>query len=210
MNSDIVTHGTSSRADRMTAQLARNWWLIGLRGVLGVAFGLIAWFAPVAVMLSLALLFAAYLVVDGVFGIAAAMRAAGHHERWGWLLFEGVLSLAMGIIAAVIPAAAVLSFVLITAVWALLSGGAMLAAAFSLHPAHGRWWLALGGIVSLIWGVLLVLAPVVGALVLTWWLGAYAIVFGVMLLVLAFRLRAGRDRAGPVRDDTTGGAERAA
>jgi uncharacterized membrane protein HdeD (DUF308 family) len=115
----------------------------------------------------------------------------------------------MGIIAAVIPAAAVLSFVLITAVWALLSGGAMLAAAFSLHPAHGRWWLALGGIVSLIWGVLLVLAPVMGAIVLTWWLGAYAIVFGVMLLVLAFRLRAGRDRAGPVRDDTTGAAHAA-
>jgi uncharacterized membrane protein HdeD (DUF308 family) len=84
---------------------------------------------------------------------------------------------------------AVVAFVLLTAAWALLTGGLMLAAAFRLHVSHGRWWLALGGIVSLVWGVLLIIAPMIGAVVLTWWLGGYAIVFGIVLLVLGVRLR---------------------
>jgi uncharacterized membrane protein HdeD (DUF308 family) len=172
----------------MNALLAQNWWAIGLRGIAAIVFGVIALLLPGAVMLSLALLFAAYLLVDGVFAIVAAVRAARSHERWGLLLAEGVLDIGMGAVAAVFPAAAVLGFVLVTAAWALLTGGLMFAAAFRLHVSHGRWWLALGGIASLIWGVLLVIAPMIGAVVLTWWLGAYAVVFGVLLLALAWQL----------------------
>jgi uncharacterized membrane protein HdeD (DUF308 family) len=105
------------------------------------------------------------------------------------LLIEAVLNIIMGLIALAFPASAVLAFVLVTAAWALLSGGLMLAAAFRLHMSHGRVWLALGGIVSIVWGILLVISPIIGALVLTWWLGAYAIVFGIALLILGFRLR---------------------
>jgi len=68
----------------------------------------------------------------------------------------------------------------------------MLAAAFNLHDTHGRWWLAAGGAVSMVWGVVLLIAPMIGALVLTWWLGAYAIVFGIAMLALAFTLRGRR------------------
>ena len=121
------------------------------------------------------------------------MRAARAHERWGLLLAEGALNIVMGLIAGVFPVSAVLAFVFVTAAWALITGGLMLAAAFKLTQAHGRLWLALGGIVSVIWGVLLVIAPLVGAVVLTWWLGAYALVFGIALLVLAFQLRAHKD-----------------
>ena len=180
-------------SDAMSAVLAQNWWLIALRGVFAILFGIIAFAAPGAVMLTLALFFAAYLLVDGVTGIAAAVRAARAHERWGLLLAEGALNIVMGLIAAVFPVSAVLAFVFVTAAWALITGGLMLAAAFKLTQAHGRLWLALGGIVSVIWGVLLVIAPLVGAVVLTWWLGAYALVFGIALLVLAFRLRAHKD-----------------
>ncbi|HEY3847301.1 MAG TPA: HdeD family acid-resistance protein [Acetobacteraceae bacterium] len=169
--------------------LARNWWAIALRGLAAVVFGLIALFVPGAVMLTLAVLFAAYLVVDGVLGIIAAVRAASHHERWVLLLFEGVVNIVVGVIAALFPAAAVLGFVLLVAAWALITGVLMLVAAFRLHVSHGRWWLAFAGIVSVIWGVLLVIAPLMGAVVLTWWLGAYAVIFGVMLLVVGFRLR---------------------
>lgn len=100
----------------------------------------------------------------------------------------------MGVAMALVPGGAVLAFVIIMAVWALLTGGLMLGAALRLHISHGRWWLLLGGLVSLLWGVLLVVAPFAGALVLTWWLGAYTSAFGVVLLVLAFRLR--RERHG--------------
>jgi uncharacterized membrane protein HdeD (DUF308 family) len=185
-----------ARMDDMSALLAKNWWAMALRGLAAIIFGVLALITPGAVLLSLAWLFAAYLLVDGAFAIVASVRAAAGHERWGFLLFEGILDLIMAVAAAMFPAAAVLAFVLLTAIWALLTGGLMLGAAFRLHISHGRWWLAFGGIVSIAWGVLLVLAPMMGAVVLTWWLGAYAIIFGVMLLMLGFRLRGRHMAAG--------------
>jgi uncharacterized membrane protein HdeD (DUF308 family) len=182
-----------SRMDAMSTMLAGNWWAIALRGLAAIVFGIIALAVPGAVLLSLALIFAAYLLADGVFAIVAAVRAARQHERWALLLIEGVLDIVVGVAAAIIPAGAVLAFVFMTAAWALLTGGLMLASAFRLHLSHGRWWLALGGLVSIVWGILLAIAPTLGAVVLTWWLGGYALVFGVVLLVLAFRLRRQRD-----------------
>ncbi len=179
-----------SRRDAMSASLARNWWAMALRGALAIVVGLIAILVPVAAMFSLALVFGVYLVVDGAFGIVAAARAAQHHERWGLLLAEGVLGIAVGVLVAIYPAGAVLGFVLLAAAWALVTGVLMLVASFRLHASHGRVWLALGGIVSIVWAVVLAGSPLVGALVLTWWLGGYAIAFGVMMLVLAFKLRA--------------------
>jgi uncharacterized membrane protein HdeD (DUF308 family) len=173
----------------MSAGLAKNWWAIALRGVLGIVFGVLAFAAPSAVMLSLALLFGVYCLIDGALAIVAAVRAAKARERWWLLLLEGVLNLVMAAIAFVMPAGAVLAFVLVTAFWAILSGATMLGAAFRLAVGAGRWWLVLGAIVSMVFGVLLVLAPLAGAIVLTWWLGAYAIAFGVAMLILAFRLR---------------------
>src|SRR5208283_1505655 len=90
------------------------------------------------------------------------------------------------------PAAAVLAFVLLLAVWALITGALMLTAAFRLHASHGRWRLAFGGVASIVWGVLLAGAPLVGAVVVAWWLGIYAIVFGAALLACAWRLRGQR------------------
>jgi len=193
-----VGNQSPASADPRCALLARNWWAIALRGAFGVVFGIIAFASPVATMISLALVFAAYLLVDGIFGIVAAVRAAQAHERWGLLLAESLLNILMGVVAAVFPGSAVFAFVIVTAVWALVTGGLMLAAAFRLDASHGRWWLALGGILSILWGVVLVAAPMAGAVVLTWWLGAYALAFGVLLLVVAFRLRAAHERGSGV------------
>jgi uncharacterized membrane protein HdeD (DUF308 family) len=179
-------------AGAMSAVLAEIWWAIAARGVLAILFGLIALFLPGATMLSLVLVFSAYALVDGVFAIIAAVRAARSHERWALLVLEGVVNMVTAAIAFLWPGITVIAFVLLVASWAILSGGLMLAAAFRLNIDHGRWWLTLGGIVSIIYGVLLVVAPMIGALVLTWWLGAYALIFGVALIALAFRLRAQR------------------
>jgi uncharacterized membrane protein HdeD (DUF308 family) len=176
--------------DPMIAALARNWWAIAIRGVVGILFGLVALFLPGATMLSLVLVFAAYTFVDGVFAIVSAVRAAGQHERWGLLVLEGVADIAVAAIAVLWPGITVVAFVLLVAAWAVVTGALMLWAAFRLDVDSGRWWFVLGGVVSLAYGILLIVAPMVGALVLTWWLGAYALIFGVALLVLAFRLRA--------------------
>jgi uncharacterized membrane protein HdeD (DUF308 family) len=173
----------------MNAHLARNWWAIALRGVFAILFGLIALFMPGVTLTALVLLFAAYMLVDGIFAIVAAMRAASHQERWGWLIVEGIADLVAGAIAVIWPLITVIAFVLLMAAWAIVSGALLVGAALRLHATHGRWLMALAGIVSAAWGVLLVIWPVIGAVVLTWWMGAYAFVFGIVLLVLAFRLR---------------------
>jgi uncharacterized membrane protein HdeD (DUF308 family) len=173
--------------------LARNWWIFALRGALGIMFGLIALFLPGVTMLSLVLVFSAYMLVDGICAIASGLRAARQGERWGWFIFEGIANLAAGIVAFLLPGLTVLVFVFLIAAWALLSGGLMLGAALRLDADHGRWWLVLGGLASVVYGALLVIAPMIGAVVLTWWIGAYAIVFGVALLLLSFRLKSRAD-----------------
>jgi uncharacterized membrane protein HdeD (DUF308 family) len=177
----------------MCALLAQNWWAVALRGVFAILFGLVALFLTGPTILSLVLFFSAYMVVDGMFGIIAAVRAARQGERWGLLVLEGLLNIAVGVIALFMPGLTVIAFVLLLAAWSLVSGGLMVGAAFRLSKDYGRWWLAIAGVVSIVFGVLLAIAPVIGAVVLTWWLGGYALAFGIALLVLAFQLRARKD-----------------
>jgi len=191
-----------SRMDVMSNLLARNWWAVALRGIFAILFGLAALLLPVATVATLVLLFAAYMLVDGVFAIVAGVRAAAKHERWGLLILEGIVDLLAGAAALLLPGLTVLVVVTLLGIWAVITGALLLVAAFRLHGAHGRWLLALSGLVSLVWGVLLWLSPVAGALVLTWWLGGYALVFGVLLLVLAFRLRGRRGASFPTNSVT--------
>lgn len=184
--------------DAMSSLLARNWWLLALRGALAIVFGLIAVLLPRVTIAALILLFAAYMLVDGLFAIIAGVRAARRHERWGLLVFEGIVDLIAGGIAVVWPLATLLAFVWLLGAWAIVSGGLLFAAALRLNVSHGRWLMALGGIVSVLWGFLLLLWPFAGAIVLAWWMGAYALVFGAMLLFLAFKLRRQRDRPTPL------------
>jgi uncharacterized membrane protein HdeD (DUF308 family) len=145
---------------------------------------------PAATMLALILLFAAYMLVDGVFAIVAAVRAARQRDRWGLFVLEGVADIAAGVIAVLWPGITLVAFVFLVAAWAIVSGSLALMAAFRLNIEHGRWWLVLGGAASVVYGILLIVAPLIGALVLTWWFGAYALVFGIALLVWSFRLKA--------------------
>jgi uncharacterized membrane protein HdeD (DUF308 family) len=170
--------------------LVQNWWLFTLRGVLGIIFGILALIFPGPTILSLVLLFSAYMLVDGIFGIISAVRAIRRKEdRWGLLIFEGLLDIATGVVAFLWPALTVVAFVWLIAAWAIVSGGLMTAAGFRLNIEHGRWWLILGGLLSLAYGVLLIITPLIGAVVFTWWLGAYALVFGVALVIFSLKLR---------------------
>ena len=184
------TFASARRSRLLSASLARNWWAVAIRGVFGIVFGVIAFVMPATTMLALVLVFAAYMLVDGVFAIISAVRAARQHERWGLLVVEGLADIVAGLIAVLWPAITVVAFVLLVAAWAIVTGTLMVMAALHLAVDHGRWWLIIGGAASIIYGVLLFVAPLIGALVLTWWFGAYALIFGVVLLILAFRLKA--------------------
>src|SRR3984893_12973960 len=184
----IRTFAWERRSNVLSAVLARNWWAVAIRGVVGMAVGVIAFIMPAATMLALILLFAAYMLVDGVFAIVAAVRAARQRDRWGLFVLEGVADIAAGVIAVLWPGITLVAFVFLVAAWAIVSGSLALMAAFRLNIEHGRWWLVLGGAASVVYGILLIVAPLIGALVLTWWFGAYALVFGIALLVWSFRL----------------------
>ena len=190
----MVSSTTSSASDVRSASasegLARNWWLFTLRGIFGIIFGLLALIFPGPTMLSLVILFSAYMLVDGVAGIISAVRAIRRKEdRWGLLIFEGLLDIAVGICAFLWPGITVVAFVWLVAAWAIVTGGLMTSAGFRLNISHGRWWLVLGGLLSLAYGALLIITPLIGAIVLTWWLGAYALGFGVALVIFSLKLR---------------------
>lgn len=182
-----------ARCDALSEVLADSWWAVGLRGVLGILFGLICLLTPGLALEVFVILFAAYMLVDGVFAIISGIKAARNGERWGMLILEGIVDLAAGTVAILWPAITLVALVWIVAIWAIVSGALMLWSAFMLNLDHGRWWLALGGIASLIFGILLVIQPLIGAVVLTLWIGAYALVFGIFLLVLAFQLHSKKE-----------------
>jgi uncharacterized membrane protein HdeD (DUF308 family) len=195
-----ISASDKARCDALSEVLADSWWAVGLRGILGILFGLICLLTPGVAVEVFVILFSAYMLVDGLFAIVSGIKAARSGERWGLLILEGIVDLAAGVVAFLWPAITLVALIWIIAVWAVVSGVLMLSAAFTLNIDHGRWWLALGGIASIIFGILLVIEPLIGAVVLTLWIGAYALVFGVFLLVVAFQLHSRkeeRDRRAP-------------
>ena len=177
--------------------LAEDWWALALRGALAIIVGLIALFFPGVTLAAFVLLFAAYLLVDGIFALIAGFRAASRHERSWPLFLEGVADIAAGVIAFLWPAITLVVLVFVVGFWAIFSGVMMIAAAFRPAGRH-EWLLALGGLLSVIFGVLVLIAPITGAVVLALWFGAYAVAFGIVLLILAFRWRRHGRRIEPV------------
>lgn len=173
----------------MNNVLTHNWWLLALRGLLAIAFGLFAILLPGIALLALMLMFAAYLVVDGVFAIFSGVRALEHHERWGALVAEGLLDIAGAAVIVLWPGLTLLVLIYVAGFWAIFSGAALLAAAIRLRREHGEWSLVLAALLSLIWGALVVFWPIAGVIGLAWWIGVYALLFGGLMLVIAFRLR---------------------
>jgi uncharacterized membrane protein HdeD (DUF308 family) len=174
----------------MLAQWAHNWWAVTLRGVVAIIFGLIAIVAPIPTLEVLVLFVGAYMLVDGVFAIIAAFRHRAGHDRWWVLLLEGLLGVVAGIATFFLPLLTTLVLLYVIAFWAIVTGILEIAAAIRLRKdIQGEWMLALGGAVSVILGVLLLLFPTAGVLAVAWMIGWYAILFGLMLFILGLRLR---------------------
>jgi uncharacterized membrane protein HdeD (DUF308 family) len=187
----ISRSGKHRVSETLDALLAENWWVLALRGIFGVLFGVAVLLLPGMAIASLVLLFAGYILADGILAIVVGVRAR-REKRWSLPIFEGAAGIVAGIIAVLWPVITEVVFAFLLAVWALLSGGLMVGTAFRLSVPYGRWWMVLSGGVSMLWGTLLFLAPVAGVLLLNWWLGAYGLAFGVLLLVLALRLKGRR------------------
>jgi uncharacterized membrane protein HdeD (DUF308 family) len=177
----------------MMGLLIKNWWALALRGAFAVIFGLLAIFLPGLTLEALVLVFGVYATVDGIFAIVAGIRAAERHERWIVLALEGLVGIVAGLIALFIPLAAAFGFLIVFGAWAIATGIFEIAAAIRLRrEMKGEWLLAVDGILSILLGLLVVVFPGIGLIALVWCIGAYALIFGFVLIALAFRLRARR------------------
>ncbi len=170
--------------------LFRNWWVLLLRGLIAIAFGLLVWFQPGISLAALVLLFGAYVMADGILGVWTAIAGRAEHEHWWLLLLEGLLGIGVGILTFFAPDITALGLLFYIAIWAVATGVLEIAAAIRLRKEiGGEWLLILCGLASVVCGVLLVVSPGAGALAVLWLIATYAIVFGVLLVILALKAR---------------------
>jgi len=176
--------------------LAHNWWLLALRGLAAIIFGILAFIWPAITLLGLMILFGAFALVNGVLSLVLAAKAPKGYPRFGSLILGGILGIIAGVVTFFWPALTAAGLLILIAAWAILTGILEIVAAIRLRKEIvNEWLLALVGILSVIFGVLLLLQPAAGAVVLIWWIGAYALVFGILLLILAFRVRSWKNFA---------------
>jgi uncharacterized membrane protein HdeD (DUF308 family) len=165
--------------------LARNWWLLLIRGILAVLFGLVAFAWPALTLVTLVLLYGAYAFVDGLTAIWVGVSS----RAWGVLLF-GILGVIVGIYTFFYPGVTAIALLYLIAAWALVRGIFEIVTAIQLRKEiNYEWALIIGGLISIIFGIVLVANPGAGALAMVVVIGAFALMFGVMMIILAFRIR---------------------
>lgn len=170
--------------------LARNWWALVARGGIAILFGILAFVWPGLTVVALVILFGAFALVDGAFALVAAWRAAERRRPWWPMALEGLAGVALGVLAFVWPGVTAFALLYLIAAWAILTGIFEIAAAVRLRKEiRGELFLALTGVASVAFGVLVILFPGTGAVAVVWAIAAYAVVFGVLLVALGLRLR---------------------
>lgn len=183
--------------------ISRNWWMLALRGLVAVLFGVFAFAWPKMALLTLVMLFGTYALVDGILALVTAFRAPKGYPRFGRLIFHGVLGIVAGVLAFAWPGITAMALLFMIAGWAILTGLMEITEAVELRKvlAH-EWMLIAAGIVSVLFGIALLARPVVGALAVLWLIGAFAIVFGLLCLALSFRVRRWEHPAPPAAGPT--------
>jgi uncharacterized membrane protein HdeD (DUF308 family) len=172
--------------------LSRTWWVMLLRGLIAIAFGVLTWLQPAISLAALVLLFGAYSLADGILGVWTAIAGRKEHEDWWVLLLWGLMSIGVGILTIWAPGLTALALLFYIAAWAVVTGVLQIVAAIRLRNViKGEWWLVLAGLASVVFGVLLLVRPGAGALAALW------LIFGVVLVLLALKLRAFGARHAP-------------
>ena len=186
MRLDIIRTGGADDNGRLLLLMhPQRWWMLALRGVFGIAFGVLMVIWPQASLAALLLVLAAYLVVDGLFAVVSALFA--YHRRPALLALEGLINLGLAAVILMWPGMSLLVLILATGIWALVTGALLLASSLSLGPLG--WLPGLAGVVSMLFGIVVVTAPAAGAAIIATWIGVYAVAFGAALLAYAWVAR---------------------
>jgi uncharacterized membrane protein HdeD (DUF308 family) len=179
--------------------ITRNWWLVLLRGIVSILFGVLAFAWPGPTVLALALLFGAYALADGILALVAAVNGGDRSAPAWWLVLVGLLGIAAGIIAFFWPGKTAFALVVMIGAWAVAIGIFEIIGAIRLrHEIDDEWWLILAGIFSVLFGLAVLLRPGAGALAIVWLIATYAIISGALMVAFSFRLKRLNERTGGV------------
>jgi uncharacterized membrane protein HdeD (DUF308 family) len=174
----------------MLHALAKCWWLVLLRGIAGIVFGILAFVWPGLTLAVLILLYGAYALVDGVFALIAAFTGAAKPVPTWWLVVVGLSGIAAGLVTFFWPGVTALVLIFFIGGWSIAHGIFEIVGAIKLRKEiDNEWWLILAGALSVLFGIIVIAAPGAGALALVWVIGAYSLVFGILLVGLSLRLR---------------------
>lgn len=186
----ISLSGGKYSMDTAVRQLSRSyWWLLILRAVVAILFGILAIISPSFALLFLVYLFAAYVLIDGIFSVVVALQERTAYSRWWILLLGGLAGIILGLVTFIWPGVTSLVLFYLVAAWAVVTGIFEVIAAFSLRAAGVEWLLVLGGVLSIIIGIIFFLHPVASILTIVWLLGVFALVYGLILIVRAIQFR---------------------
>jgi uncharacterized membrane protein HdeD (DUF308 family) len=170
--------------------MRKNWWMLVLRGALAVVFGIAALVIPGLTLAVLIFLFGAYAFVEGVSSLYMSWMSRHANNRWWLLALEGVVGIVAGVLASVWPGLTALALLYVIAFWSIVTGVMEISAAYQLRKEiDNEIWLGLAGAISILFGILLIVAPGAGALAVVWMIGLYAITFGIVMIMLGFRLK---------------------
>ena len=174
----------------LAAALGRNWWLLLLRGLVAIVFALLTWAQPGVSLAALVLVFGIYVLADGLLGVWSAIAKRRDNRHWWLLLLWGLVGIVVGVMTFIMPGITGLVLLMYIAAWAVITGVLQIVAAIRLRKEiKGEWLMILSWLVSVAFGVLLFLQPGAGALAVAWIIAAYAFIFGVLLVMLAFTVR---------------------
>jgi uncharacterized membrane protein HdeD (DUF308 family) len=180
----------------MLHALARCWWVLLLRGIAAIVFGVLAFVWPGLTLVTLVLLYGAFALVDGVLSLIAAFSGSAKPVPTWWLVVVGFLGIAVGLVTFLWPGITAILLVLFIGAWALVHGIFEIIGAIQLRKEiDNEWMLILSGVLSVLFGAVVLIAPGAGALGLVWAIAAYSIVFGIVFVALALRLRSYRHAA---------------
>ncbi len=179
-----------SKGKELSNIFSRNWWKLLLRGLAAITFGVLSWVLPGVSLEVLVLLFGAFVFVDGIFGTWMAIEGRKGYDDWWVLLLWGLVGIGMGTLTFLAPGVTAVALLFFVVVWAISTGVLEIVVAIRLRKEiKDEWLLILGGLLSVVFGVLLMAHPGAGALALMWLIGTFAVAFGFVLVSLAFKVR---------------------
>lgn len=169
---------------------SRHWWVLLLRGIAAITFGVLSYLQPGLTITTLVIFFGAYCLVDGILGLWTAYETYNKHKAWWSLVLGSVLSIGIAAMTFLWPGVTAFSLVMVIAFWSIFTGISQIVTAVNLRKEiDNEWLLGLAGAASVVFGFLLTIQPQGGALALVWMIATYAVIVGILMIMLAFKCK---------------------